>query len=64
MRKLNSNPNVDNSDLSNYPDGRIKNDTGAGNGTPVNESVYGDAHQTIAKLMRLYNITGNKIHDN
>lgn len=64
MRPLNTNPNVDNSDLSNYPGGRIKNNTGSGTGTPVNERVYGDIHQMIAKLMRLYNITPNNFPDN
>jgi hypothetical protein len=64
MRALNTNPNVDNSDLVNYPLGRIKNNTGSGNGTPVNERVYGDIHQTIAKMMRLYNILPNNLPDN
>jgi hypothetical protein len=64
MRSLNSNPNVDNSDLANYPDGRIKDNTGTGNGTGVNERVYGDIHQTIAKLMRSYNILPNGLPDN
>lgn len=64
MRALNSNPNVDNSDLSNYPDGRIKDNTGTGNGTGVNERVKGDMHQAIAKLMRLYSITPNGLPDN
>jgi hypothetical protein len=64
MRKLSSTINVDNSDPSNYPDGRIKNNTGTGNGTPVNETVYGDIHQMIAKLMRLNAITENGLPDN
>jgi hypothetical protein len=64
MRKLNTNLNVDNSDLLNYPDGRIKNNLGSGSGTPVNERVYGDIHQTIAKMMRLYNILPNNLPDN
>lgn len=64
MRALNSNPNVDNGDLINYPDGRIKDNTGTGNGTGVNERVYGDLHQTIAKLMRLYSITPNGLPEN
>lgn len=64
MRILDTNPNVDNSDLINYPNGRIKNNTGSGNGTPVNERVYGDLHQAIAKMMRLYNITPNNLPDN
>jgi hypothetical protein len=64
MRALSTNPNVDNSDLVNYPDGRIKNNTGSGNGTPVNERVYGDIHQAVAKMMRLYNIVPNGLPDN
>lgn len=64
MRILSSNPNVDNSDLANYPNGRIKNNDGSGNGTAVNERVYGDIHQTVSKLMRLYNITPNDLPDN
>ncbi len=64
MRKLSTNPNVDNSDLTNYPDGRINNNDGSDNGTPVNERVYGDLHQTIAKLMRLYGIEANNLPDN
>lgn len=64
MRALNSNPNVDNSDLSNYPDGRVKDNTGSGNGTGVNERVYGDLHQAIAKLMRLYGIIPSGLPDN
>lgn len=64
MRALNSNTNIDNSDLANYPDGRLKDNTGAGNGTPVNEKTNGDLFQTIAKLMRLYGITPNGLPDN
>jgi hypothetical protein len=64
MRALNTNPNVDNSDLTNYPLGRIKNNTSSGTGTPVNERVYGDIHQAIAKMMRLYNILPNNLPDN
>ena len=41
MRKLDSNPNVDNSDLINYLHGRIKDNSGVGDGTAVNERVYG-----------------------
>lgn len=63
MRKLNSNLNVDNSNPA-YPNGRIKNNTGAGNGTPVNESVYGDIHVNKDKLMDLYGIIANGLPDN
>jgi hypothetical protein len=64
MIAFNSNSNVDNSDLTNYPDGRIKDNDGSGNGTPVNRAVYGDLHSTISKLMRLYAITPNGLPDN
>lgn len=64
MRKLSTNPNIDNSDPANFPDGRIKNNTGAGDGTPVDERVYGDIHQLIAYLMRRYNIVPNELPDN
>lgn len=64
MRPLNGNPNVDNSDPSNYPDGRIKNNDGSGNGTGINEQTNGDIHQAISKMMRLYGITPNGLPDN
>jgi len=64
MRALQSNPNIDNSDPSNYPFGRIKNNTGTGNGTPVDEKVYGDIWQTITRLMSLYDIVPNGLPDN
>lgn len=64
MIPLKNNPNVDNSDPGNYPDGRVKDNTGSGNGTPVNRSVYGDLHSNISKLMRLYGIIPNELPDN
>jgi len=64
MIPLKNNPNVDNSDLSNYPDARIKDNDGSGNGTGVNRSVYGDLHSNISKLMRLYDITPTGLPDN
>ena len=42
-------PNIDGSDLTNYPDKRIRNNDGSGNGTPVNEQVYGDIHEFFGK---------------
>ena len=56
--------NIDNSDPNNYLQGRIKDNTGAGNGTGVNEFIYGDLHQTFAKLMALYGISYNDLPDN
>jgi hypothetical protein len=35
----------------NYQYGKIKDDTGAGDGTPVNDLVYGDFHQFFARLL-------------
>ena len=57
-------PNINNSDPGNYPNARIKDNTGLGDGTPVNEAVYGDIHETFAKLMRLYGISYNGQPDN
>lgn len=56
-------PNIDNSNPVGFPNGRIKNNTGAGDGTAVNESVYGDIHEVFAKLMRLYGIPYNNQPD-
>ena len=64
MIPLNANPNIDNSDLLNFPNGRIKDSDGTGNGTGVNRNVYGDLHSTISKLMRLYAIIPNGLADN
>ena len=47
-RLLTNKTNVDNTDAD-YPNGRIKDDTGSNNGTPVDEDVYGDLHQTEEK---------------
>lgn len=64
MRNKGTLVNIDNSDLGVYPSGRIKNNTGAGDGTPVNEEVYGDLHEMKDKLMRLYGISYNGLPDN
>ena len=64
MRNKGALVNIDNSDLVRYPNGRIKNQTGLGDGTPVNEIVYGDIHEAKDKLMRLYGITHNGLPDN
>jgi len=42
-----------------YPYGRIKDDTGVGDGTPVNTAVYGDFHQFFAKLLDDAGMTAN-----
>jgi hypothetical protein len=63
-RSKTSSPNIDNSNLLDYPAGRIKDSTGAGDGTPVNEFIYGDKHETFDKLMRLAGINFNGLPDN
>lgn len=57
-------PNIDLSDVANYPNGRVKDNTGAGDGTPVNRLLYSDLHEFFAKLMRLANIAYNGLPDN
>ncbi|WP_158993454.1 hypothetical protein [Mucilaginibacter sp. L196] len=49
--KLNA-PNIDSSDLINFPDGRIKDNDGTGDGTGVNRLIYSDLHEFFAYLMR------------
>lgn len=56
--------NIDGSDLFNYPDKRIRNNDGSGNGTPVDESVYGDIHETFGKAMRDSKTNYNGLPDN
>lgn len=56
--------NIDKSDLSNYPDARIRNNTGSNDGTPISESVYGDIHETFAKFMRDAGLKYNNLPDN
>ena len=56
--------NIDLSDPSNYLNGRIKDNTGSGDGTPVNERVYGDFHQLFAKLMNLSGLAFNNLPEN
>lgn len=63
MRKLQSKPNVE-PPSPGYPFGRIKDNPGNRTGTPVNESVYGDIHVVLDKLLSLANITPNDLPEN
>jgi hypothetical protein len=47
-----------------YPDGNIKDNTGANDGTPVDQKTYSDMHQTLAKTMRLIGVDPNGLPDN
>jgi hypothetical protein len=46
-----------------FPYGRLKDDTGSGNGVPVNENVYGDFHQFFERLMDVGEKTFNEQPD-
>ena len=56
-------PNIEAPD-SDYPDGNIKDKDISLPGTPVNQLVYGDMHQTLAKLLRMAVIDPNGLPDN
>ena len=56
--------NIDKSDPANYPDARIRNNSGSNDGTPISESVYGDIHEMVAKFMREAGLKYNGLPDN
>ena len=47
-----------------YPSGRMRNDSGVGDGTPVSEAINGDLIQFFQKAMRDAGITPNDLPDN
>jgi hypothetical protein len=49
---------------SEYPFGKIRNNDGTNNGTPVNEEVYGDFHQFFAKMFDVSGLSYNNNPDN
>lgn len=63
-RILENQTNNDNSDPANYPRGRVKNDSGVGDGTPVTEKVHGDMHQFFAKMASDGGVTLNDLPEN
>lgn len=63
MRKLSTKPFV-NPVSGEYPFGRIRDKTTSTNGTPVNETVYGDIHQFFESLMDGAGVTPNGLPDN
>lgn len=56
-------PNITAPD-SDYQSGRIKDDTGVNDGTPIDLLTSGDIHEFFAKLMRQAAITPNNVPDN
>ncbi|MDF2457467.1 MAG: hypothetical protein K0R51_3460 [Cytophagaceae bacterium] len=55
-------PNITPPD-SDFPSGRIKDDTGINDGTPVDLFTNGDVQETFAKLLRMSSITPNGLPD-
>ena len=60
MIKLENKKNVTAPD-ANFPFGNIKDDSGLGDGTPVDLEVYADFHQFFAKLFNLSGLTSNNL---
>lgn len=63
MRRLQDATNAPAPDAD-YPKSKIKDDTGSGDGVPVNEFVNGDIHQFFQKLVIDASITENNLPDN
>lgn len=63
-RQLSSIPNIDISDPTGFPAGRIQDEDPPTEGTPVTEGLYGDIVQFFHKLMRLAGITYNDAAEN
>ena len=63
MRKLTSKPNTDPVSAG-WPFGRIRDDGGSGNGTPVDEEVYGDFHQFFEAMMNYAEVVANDQPEN
>lgn len=62
-RRLQDNPNTV-APGGNYPYGRAKDNTGSGNGTPVNEQFIGDITQFFERLMGLTGTVANGLPEN
>ncbi len=62
-RKLEDQVNVEAPD-SDYPYGRIRDDQGIGNGTPLTEAVHGDYHQFFARILAESGVVANDLPDN
>lgn len=63
MRSLSTQENVDAPD-GNFIYGRIRDYAASTPGTPVNEALYGDIHQLIARMMQESGVVPNGLPDN
>ena len=63
MIALKNKPNVI-APTSTYPHGKLKDDTGIGDGTPVNQQTNNDIHSFFQQLMVDAGLTPNNILDN
>lgn len=61
--KLENKTNVDPPSLD-WPYGKIRDDDGLGNGTPVDEQIYGDFHQFFSSLLEKSGTVANGLPDN
>ena len=62
-RQLSATPNIDTPDAQ-YPAGKIRDEAPPIDGTPVQESLYGDITQFFHKLMRLAGLAYNNVAEN
>lgn len=60
----NTQTNIDDSNLAAYPNGQVKDNTGTGDGFPLNTVTTSDHFEFFDKLMRLANLTFNNNFDN
>lgn len=63
MRWIGTQQNVDSPD-GEYIYGKIRDWSGTTEGTPVDEALYGDIHQLIARMVQESGITPNGLPDN
>lgn len=63
MIALKNKPNVT-PPTSTYPHGRLTDDTGSGNGTPIDQQTNNDIHSFLQQLMVDAGLTPNNILDN
>lgn len=60
----NTQANIDDSNLTAYPNGQVKDDDGTGNGFPLVQVTTSDIYEFFDKLMRLAGLTFNNDFDN